>query len=77
MSNEKPQKSLGEITEDDAVEIWASIGGTPHLFDIDIVKNWLISGEVDGFYLDAFTMRQAIKKIEELGYDICLEPYDK
>lgn len=39
-------RNISTITEDELIEIWLMIGGTPHMFNETQMRNWLNFGEV-------------------------------
>lgn len=71
------QKQIEQLTEDDLIELWGVIGGTPHLFEYgkDELKRVLITGEcVDendepcGLSLGYYTMAAIVDKLRERGF---------
>lgn len=65
-------KEIEQITDEDLLEIWAVIGGTPHLFEYgkDCLKELLTTGyaEDHGLMLDYYTMAAIVDKLRERGF---------
>jgi hypothetical protein len=62
-------KPIEELAEDDLIELWGAIGGTPHLFEYgkDDLKQLLTTGfaEDHGLMLDYYTMAAIVHTLEE------------
>lgn len=65
-------KPIEELTEDDLIELWNVIGGTPHLFEFgkDNLKELLTTGfsEDHGLFLDYYTMAAIVHALEQRGF---------
>lgn len=71
------QKEIEQLTEEDLIELWGVIGGTPHLFEYgkDELKKVLIDGECAdedgqaiGLSLGYYTMAAIVDKLRERGF---------
>ena len=71
-------KQIEELTDEDLMELWPAIGGTPHLFEYgkEELKNVLINGscadendEPIGLQLDYYTMAAIVNILKDRGFD--------
>lgn len=71
-------KEIEQLTDEDLMELWMVIGGTPHLFEQgkDDLKEILTTGycENHGLMLDYYTMAAIVDKLRERGFSA---PIDK
>jgi hypothetical protein len=62
---------ISHITEDELVDIWALIGGAPHLCYVEEIKDWICNGNtIDGLVLGALEMALITNFLIKKGYDI-------
>lgn len=70
-------KEIEQLSEEDLIELWTVIGGTPHLFEYgkDELKQVLMNGECSnedgepiGLQLDYYTMAAIVDKLRERGF---------
>ena len=70
-------KEIEELSEEDLMELWPAIGGTPHLFEYgkDELKKVLIDGECAdddgnaiGLSLGYYTMAAIVDTLRERGF---------
>jgi hypothetical protein len=77
-NNKIMAKEIEQLTEEDLIELWFVIGGTPHLFEYgkDDLKSLLTTGyaEDHGLMLDYYTMAGIVDKLRERGFPA---PIDK
>lgn len=77
-------KTIDELTDEDLMELWPAIGGTPHLFEYgkEDLKRTLITGETvdendesNGLQLDYYTMAAIVDILRERGFTTSEEEY--
>lgn len=64
-------REIEELNDEDLMELWAVIGGTPHLFEYgkDELKELLITGDCEHeIMLDFYTMAAIVDKLRERGF---------
>lgn len=62
-------KKINELTEEEAIEIWLAIGGTPHLFNYQDILTWLCDGDVmPGLYFTGFECIVVAEELQRMGY---------
>lgn len=71
------EKQIEELTDEDLMELWPAIGGSPHLFEYgkNELKKVLITGECGdeydepiGLKLDYYTMAAIVKILQARGF---------
>lgn len=66
-------RPLSDMTEDDCAEVWALIGGTPHLGNVEDIREWLMTGEtekVEGIIYGALEGALVTQYLLSRGFDL-------
>ena len=75
-------KNIEDVNDEDLMEIWTAIGGTPHLFEYskDELKKVLLTGSCEdqegnpiGLALDFYTMAAIVDVLRERGFNSLTE----
>lgn len=67
---ESADREISSLTEDEKGEMWALIGGTPHLFNDEEFMNWMENGEVpDGITLGALEIVRLGEYLKSKGFN--------
>lgn len=66
------KKKIEDITNNELLDLFCLIGGTPHLVDqgTEELRGLLIDGDPGGLFLDAHTMAAIVDRLRDLGYGI-------
>ena len=64
-----PSRNIKDITVDELADIWLMIGGVPHLFNEQEMRNWLDNGEViEGLQFGANEIIQVGVHLYAMGF---------